>query len=1410
MNSKISSIILLGTLLFFSTPLFSQNPVCEGVINIDLDTPYLFAPDLGEGNEFYPNTLGGFCSSILGVGGKEQMYRFVAPSTGTYNLQTLSNTPANSIIYFYKLGDSGICDASGWDCLGSATTPKSMASIDLYAGQVLLLLAKSTSSTIEHNQSIRLVGPTPFALQTIQQVNLNQETSFSADTLLGSTLYSNELSFVCENTEGTGGQEKMYVFTAPYSGIYRIRTDSVLNSNSVVYRMSFDLENLTSNAFGICLMSANEEGETDTFHMNANQSRCFLLNAVNSTTPTYQSFTIEYSSEISLPFEVETIFVEQEVHATGSIPSDLFNGNSDNFSCNFSANSTSFYRFTPEESGYYFTEIDGTYPGSFDFGYNIFPENLNNFYLDCWPEVNSVFGYELQGGPVYFAAGVEIIIGLRSTELEHDLIFKIKKYRQECQFVEDISLNETNELFIPNGEFTNFNVTPCGTGSNKREKHFQFIAQEDGYYSFRQISASSNYKILYNISTGELPVCEILNWECSTVSGASDNSYLLNLHLNQGEVLNICIVNSASSINRIYFVLEQVNYTPCENIIETTTNVQNALYRSSSSYPLLPFMTNGSCTNFTPFVGRAGNPQIFHFHALNSGSHNLKVHEESGPVNTYFAYYYLDGTSDPCNLTEWSCLGRTNVIGQVATLQLSAGESFYIMVVPLNLFTNGRQNFSITEASLTGPVVNVSFDPYICPDTEDGEITISVNNNSLPYTVVWDDLGPSETNFLQRTNLSTGNYGVSVLINETTEYYTTYHIEERDSFYLFPRVSLPNNANLNNGFIELNVFNEGTGYNLIPYSSNTSGIYGLSFGEHCFSIIINDGCIQDYCINLEATNELSFSYQSENNTCIDGNNGSISLEIEGGVAPYTIVWNDSESALNQFDRFNLSTGNYEFTIFDSDNNSIDGLITISSIAPIITFETIIPNVFESITGSVNIMPQGGNGNYLILWDHLETENQPFQLVDLPTGEYCYQIIDEEGCSLSECIYIPHIGASPLQIGGDILIDPCLEFGNQYVDPEPIGGIGPYTYDWAHIFSEFNEPYVTIPDLEGEYSLTITDYLGTQVTQVYSFSTRSNLYIGGDVTPTVNYNSSVGQIELEVFTNNPPLTIEWIDFPDNFNSNLLTNLPEGAYSVLATDNIGCEATRQFYVNTTYTGVGLEVEIISPSCANSQNGSIDLQLVEGTPPISYDWSHIDMFVEPQDITNLNAGTYVLYVTDANGLTGNYVIEVEAISTLDVQLNPTAAASEGSMDGSIEAVVTGGVPPYQIIWSHLDYLGPTEMFQVGQLNPGLYYALVSDGEGCVVTASTTIDNISSVDQINDSESGISIYPNPSNGTFIIDKKIDFKLEHLEIYNNLGQLVKSLSPNFSRQEVTLPSGNYYLKITSATSSTTKTIQIY
>jgi gliding motility-associated-like protein len=190
----------------------------------------------------------------------------------------------------------------------------------------------------------------------------------------------------------------------------------------------------------------------------------------------------------------------------------------------------------------------------------------------------------------------------------------------------------------------------------------------------------------------------------------------------------------------------------------------------------------------------------------------------------------------------------------------------------------------------------------------------------------------------------------------------------------------------------------------------------------------------------------------------------------------------------------------------------------------------------------------------------------------------------------------------------------------------------------------------------------------------------------------------------------------------FTSNTIyTNLNAGNYSIAVKDATGCI----FNTTATITSSGGPTDVnatATDAACGATNGSVTIGTVTGgSAPYTYSING-GAYSNTTNYTNLGAGTYSIAVKDANGCVFNTSVTINS-SGGPTAINITASdASCAASDGSlvIESV-TGGVAPYTYSINNGNFTNTTN-YQ--DLAPGTYTVTVKDANGCVFSATGTIN--------------------------------------------------------------------------------------
>lgn len=138
----------------------------------------------------------------------------------------------------------------------------------------------------------------------------------------------------------------------------------------------------------------------------------------------------------------------------------------------------------------------------------------------------------------------------------------------------------------------------------------------------------------------------------------------------------------------------------------------------------------------------------------------------------------------------------------------------------------------------------------------------------------------------------------------------------------------------------------------------------------------------------------------------------------------------------------------------------------------------------------------------------------------------------------------------------------------------------------------------------------------------------------------------------------------------------------------------------------------------TCASGKNGKVKTTVTGGTPPYTYLWSTGDT---TQEVDNLYAGKYFVFVTDAKGCQIQDNITIVQPDGISIELiekkDPTCSYST---DGLIEVAVTGGTPPYRLKWNNNKTTNT-----INNLVAGDYELSVIDANECNTFFNVTLES-------------------------------------------------------------------------------------
>lgn len=268
-----------------------------------------------------------------------------------------------------------------------------------------------------------------------------------------------------------------------------------------------------------------------------------------------------------------------------------------------------------------------------------------------------------------------------------------------------------------------------------------------------------------------------------------------------------------------------------------------------------------------------------------------------------------------------------------------------------------------------------------------------------------------------------------------------------------------------------------------------------------------------------------------------------------------------------------------------------------------------------------------------------------------------------------------------------------------------------------------------------------------------------------------------------------------------------NLSEGEYNLYSKDSLGIINKTTITIKVK-SKLDFTTSFKDITCSSYQNGEINVQVVNGDPPLLFGLkdqtnNFIENFSSSNNFNKLKEGAYTVVVKDALNCTLEKNITIKSSPKINLNAISTPVTMLGANDGKIVMNVIGGISPYVFSINQKDF---TNNSTFTNLSDGNYILSVKDGNGC-------IENISVYISTNGDFSRIVIKDDRDKFISLIMKEIENnnkRLKNIKHYYNgtwIGGLVCGAGGTIISLVVPISTAAVITQITSTLSGTTSTI---
>ncbi|MCV9926179.1 PKD domain-containing protein [Flavobacterium sp. LS1R49] len=600
-----------------------------------------------------------------------------------------------------------------------------------------------------------------------------------------------------------------------------------------------------------------------------------------------------------------------------------------------------------------------------------------------------------------------------------------------------------------------------------------------------------------------------------------------------------------------------------------------------------PFSQTYQVTEPDLFQSRGGKNDITCF-GLNNGNINLST---TGGTPPYTYVWKKDGVAYPATT------------GNINNL---APGTYDVTITEVNNCNILTDSYTIIEP----PLLKVKFESQVdilCYGYFTGEINVSTTGGRFTetspgvfnYRYSWTGPNGFRSNLQNLKNLAAGTYDLTVTDNSGCTDKRKVVLLQNDEIVLNYSKTEIACYNYANASITINSIKGGVPFTtgdpyIIKWSNLGTGLVqnNLSAGTYIITITDALGCPKVFPIIIDNAPVFTIKPDVKNVSCFGSNDAHIRLNLVGGKAPLTLVWDDNSTA--GVERNNIGPGKYSVTITDAKSCVIKETFIIIE-PPLLELRADVSNPLDCLdanTGEINLIVTGGLPPFTYAWSNgAKTED----LSKLPPDNYTVTVTDANGCKKSETYKITRFEQLTPTIEVLTDFDCATKYVHQTFVGHVKGGIPPYTLSWSDgVITGANNEIMNTEN-NGLIIFSVTDSFGCTANFPYNVKTP--------VLGIANYStSSYGKDVYDLYSIYDPIlftnlatgdftNISW-DFGDGNFSN--EESPKHIYTRVGTYTIKQTVTYPFGCQYSYTST-LVVEkgysLIMPTAFTPNNDGIN---------------------------------------------------------------------------------------------------------------------------------------------------------------------------------------------------------------------------
>ena len=337
-----------------------------------------------------------------------------------------------------------------------------------------------------------------------------------------------------------------------------------------------------------------------------------------------------------------------------------------------------------------------------------------------------------------------------------------------------------------------------------------------------------------------------------------------------------------------------------------------------------------------------------------------------------------------------------------------------------------------------------------------GGTKIEVTPGVFDYAYAWSGPNGYASTDKDLTNITAGLYKLVVTDNQGCTQNFSVTITQPHEVKIYVATTPVTCYGANNASIRLTIIGGVAPYQILwAYAAGEGGFQdnyatgdfqnNLTVGNYRITVVDANNCSKSIIINVPDAPIFRIMPVVKNVSCYGANDGSITLNFEGGRQPISLAWSDNSTSGTA--RNNIGPGTYRVVISDGTPCVIDREFVILEPQPLVLGANVTHalDCNNANSGAINLMVSGGTPPYKYVWSNRAATED---LNNIPAGNYFVTVTDANGCVQTAQYAV----ARPAPIS--ILVNTVNNFNCETQQVSRIstatvtGGVPPYSLTWS--------------------------------------------------------------------------------------------------------------------------------------------------------------------------------------------------------------------------------------------------------------------------------------------------------------------------------------------------------------------------